>query len=64
MNLRKSVVIGGALLTLVGLMSTPRLLFGSDQPRAKELIQQACVSCHRLEGTAESRFNLRAPDLI
>ena len=55
---------GGALLTLVGMMSAPRLLFASDQPRAKELIQQACVQCHRLEGQADSRFNLRAPDLI
>ena len=64
MNLRKSVMIGGALLMLVGLMSTPRLLFGSDQPRAKELLQQACVQCHRLEGQPGSRFNLRAPDLI
>lgn len=36
----------------------------ADQARTKELIQQACVQCHRLEGTAESRFNLRAPDLI
>lgn len=38
--------------------------FGSDQSRVKELIQQTCVQCHRLEGTADSRFNLRAPDLI
>ncbi|HXX74542.1 MAG TPA: cytochrome c [Nitrospiraceae bacterium] len=64
MNVRKGVVIGGALLLLVGVISAPRLLFGSDQTRAKELIQQACVQCHRLEGQAESRFNLRAPDLI
>jgi mono/diheme cytochrome c family protein len=38
--------------------------FASDQARAKELIQQTCVQCHRLEGTAESRFKLHAPDLI
>ena len=64
MNLRKTVVIGSALIALVGLLSFPRLLLGSDHARAKELIQQACVQCHRLEGKAESRFNLRAPDLI
>lgn len=64
MNLKRGMVIGGALVTLIGLMSAPRLLFGSDQPRAKELLQQVCVQCHRLEGQAESRFNLRAPDLI
>jgi len=63
-SVRRSLVIGSALIALVGLMSFPRLLFGSDQSRAKELIQQACVSCHRLEGQAESRFNLRGPDLI
>lgn len=64
MNVRRGVVIGGALLALVGLMSSPRLLFGNDEHRAKELIQQACVQCHRLEGKPDSRFNLRAPDLI
>ena len=64
MTLRKTAVIGSALVALVGLLSFPRLLLGSDHARAKELIQQACVQCHRLEGKAESRFNLRAPDLI
>ncbi|MDF0677161.1 MAG: c-type cytochrome [Nitrospira sp.] len=38
--------------------------FASDQSRAKDPLQQTCVQCHRLEGTADSRFNLRAPDLI
>ncbi len=61
---RRTILIGAALIGLVGLMSVPRLLFGADHPRAKELLEQACVSCHRLEGRAESRFNLRAPDLI
>jgi len=64
MNVRRSMVVGGALLTLVGLMSTPLVLFGGDQPKAKELIQQNCVQCHRMEGQADSRFNLKAPDLI
>jgi mono/diheme cytochrome c family protein len=64
MKVSRAVMIGGAVVLLVGLMSSPRLLFGSDQSRAKELIQQACVQCHRLEGQAGSRFNLRAPDLM
>jgi hypothetical protein len=38
MNVRRGMVIGGALLALLGLMSSPRLLFGSDQPRAKEIL--------------------------
>ena len=64
MNVRSRVVIGSAVLALLGLMSSPHLSFGSDQQRAKEIIQQTCVQCHRLEGKADSRFNLKAPDLI
>jgi len=64
MNVSRGVVIGSAVLALVGLMSSPRLLFASDQSRAKEIIQQTCVQCHRLEGQPDSRFNLKAPDLI
>src|SRR6478752_2726334 len=61
---KRRVLIGMALGTMIGLMSASPVLFAGDQPRANELIQNACVSCHRLEGQAESRFNLRAPDLI
>src|SRR5215211_7360028 len=64
MDVRRRLVLAGAVIALVGLMSSPRVLFGSDQGRAKELIQQACVSCHRVEGQPDSRFNMRAPDLI
>ena len=64
MNVRRGLVIGGAVLALVGLMSPPPLAFGSDQVRAKDMIQQTCAQCHRLEGQPDSRFNLKAPDLI
>ena len=64
MNVRRGLVIGGAVLGLVGLMSPPPLAFGSDQVRAKDMIQQTCAQCHRLEGQPDSRFNLKAPDLI
>ena len=64
MNVRRPMAVGSAVIILVGLMSLPHLLWGSDQLRAKELIQRACVQCHRLEGQADSRFTLRAPDLI
>jgi len=57
-------MIGCALVVMVGLMSFPRLLLGSDQSHVKELIQNNCAGCHRLEGKADSRFNLKAPDLI
>lgn len=64
MNPQMGMVVRGLVLTLVGVVSAPSLIFASDQSRAKELIQQTCVHCHRLEGTAESRFKLHAPDLI
>ena len=64
MNVRSRVIIGSAVLTLVGLMSSPPFLFASDQLLAKDIIQQTCVQCHRLEGQPDSRFNLKAPDLI
>lgn len=38
-------MIGCALVLVVGLASFPRLLFGSDQHRAKELIQNNCAGC-------------------
>jgi len=60
----RGVLLGGAVIALVGLVSSPCLVFGSDQSRAKDIIQQTCVQCHRLEGQPDSRFNLKAPDLI
>src|SRR5690348_17952249 len=64
MNVGRPMAVGSAVIILVALMSLPHVLWGSDQSRAKELIQQACIQCHRLEGQADSRFTLRAPDLI
>jgi len=63
-DMRRRMVIGIAILVVVGLMSFPQHVLANDQSRAKEIIQQTCVQCHRLEGQAESRFNLKAPDLI
>ena len=65
MNVRRGMVIGGSLLMLMGLMSSPRLLFGgSDQQQAKELVQNTCAGCHRLDGAPLSRLEKKAPDLI
>ncbi|MCS6897378.1 MAG: c-type cytochrome, partial [Nitrospira sp.] len=68
---RKGHVVGmagWAVLLLVGLLGMQDPAHGSDQSpthvRAKELVEQLCVQCHRLKGTAESRFKLHAPDLI
>ena len=64
LTVRSRVVIGSAVFVLMGVMSPPHLLFAGDQSRAKEIVQQTCVQCHRLEGQADSRFNLKAPDLM
>ena len=64
MQLRRGVFAVSMLIVLSGLILSPQLLFGSDQSRAKEIIQQTCAQCHRLEGQPDSRFNLKAPDLI
>lgn len=60
----RGVVLACAVLAVVGLMSFPRLSLGNDQSRAKALIQNACAQCHRVEGQPDSRFTLKAPDLI
>ncbi|BBJ23847.1 c-type cytochrome [Candidatus Nitrotoga sp. AM1P] len=64
MNISREMVVGSALITLVGLMSFSGVSLANDQPRAKEILEQSCIQCHRLEGKADSRFNLKAPDLI
>lgn len=55
------VVAAGVLI--VGLLSSQQLRAG-DQARAKELIKNTCASCHRFAGKPDSRFKLKAPDLI
>ena len=64
MNMKRGMIVGSALIALMGLMSSSGVSFASDQSRAKEILQQTCIQCHRLEGKADSRFNLKAPDLI
>ena len=54
-------VVAGVSAAAV-LFSQP--LFAGDQARAKELIKNTCASCHRFEGKPDSRFKLKAPDLI
>ncbi len=35
-----------------------------DENATKELLENQCTSCHKFEGNGESRFNLKAPDLM
>ena len=58
----KKIAAVGAFI--IGLLVYSHPVFASDQARAKELIQQTCMNCHRFTGAAESRFKLHAPDLI
>ncbi|MDX2250856.1 MAG: c-type cytochrome [Nitrospira sp.] len=60
----RRVLVAGVVLALVGLAAFPYRSLAGDQSRAKDIVQQTCAQCHRLEGKADSRFNLRAPDLI
>jgi len=64
MKVKRRIAVVSAVIIVAGLMSSPHLLFGSNQSSAKELIEQSCVQCHRIEGQADTRFNLKAPDLI
>ena len=57
------VYVAAAAVLVVGLLSSQQLRAG-DQSRAKELIKNSCASCHRFEGKPDSRFKLRAPDLM
>ena len=64
MDIRRGIVIGHALIALSGLMLYSGVSFAGDQMAAKEILQQNCVQCHRLEGQPGSRFDLKAPDLM
>jgi len=39
-------------------------VFAADDQEAEALIKNTCSTCHKFEGKEESRFNLKAPDLM
>lgn len=55
-------VMGGTVLALSWL--SPVTLSANDEQQTRALLQNSCAGCHRLEGAAESRFTLKAPDLV
>lgn len=61
---RRAVAVGAIVLLAVAIGTFPRLLFGGDQQQAKGIVQNTCVTCHRLEGPPSSRLEKKAPDLI
>ncbi len=64
MKARRIMISGMAVLFVVLAATFPRVLLGSDDGRAQTLIQKTCAGCHRFEGKPESRFNVKAPDLM
>ena len=64
MKARRIMISGMAVLFVVLAATFPRVLFGGDDGRAQTLIQKTCAACHRFEGKPESRFNVKAPDLM
>ena len=39
-------------------------LWAADQQKAEMMINNVCSTCHKITGEGESRFNLKAPDLM
>ncbi len=42
----------------------PPQVFAADAHEAETMIKTVCSTCHKFEGKEESRFNLKAPDLM
>ena len=61
---RRVIVFMTMLLLGAGVGLFPRFLMGADRQHVKELVQNTCASCHRLEGPPASRLEKKAPDLI
>ncbi|MEO7862658.1 MAG: hypothetical protein ABIU05_19930, partial [Nitrospirales bacterium] len=58
---------GHALVLAVGVLLCllfPGPLFAADGKDAESLISSTCSTCHKFQGEGESRFNLKAPDLM
>jgi mono/diheme cytochrome c family protein len=55
-----------AMLIIAGFLfwAIPFSLYAADAQEAEHLIANACSTCHKFTGTPESRFNLKAPDLM
>lgn len=52
------------LVCLLAGMLWPMPLLAADTDEAKRMIENACMTCHKFAGEGESRFNLKAPDLM
>ena len=62
---RRVTISGAVVLVAVLAAALPRVLLGSDDDGpVQKMIQRTCAGCHRFEGQPESRFNMKAPDLM
>ena len=52
------------LLGATLLFFTSAKVNASDTQEAETLVKTICTTCHKFEGKEESRFNLKAPDLM
>ena len=52
------------MLTLSVFFFSPLSLFAADAQETEALVKNMCSTCHKFEGKEESRFNLKAPDLM
>jgi mono/diheme cytochrome c family protein len=62
MKIKMSSLVG---LFIVFILTTSwQTALAMDEMVAKQLIQEQCSTCHKFKGQPESRFNLKAPDLM
>jgi mono/diheme cytochrome c family protein len=54
-----ALIVGGFVT-----FGIPTFLLAADAQEAESLIKTNCSTCHKFQGEGESRFNLKAPDLM
>jgi len=52
------------LFLLTSFCFVPLSSFAQEENLGEQLVKGQCSSCHKFEGEQESKFNLKAPDLI
>ncbi|MCA9471888.1 MAG: c-type cytochrome [Nitrospirales bacterium] len=52
------------LMVISAILFSPTLSLGSTEHDGKTLVNNLCSTCHKFQGEPESRFDLKAPDLM
>ncbi|MDT7042378.1 c-type cytochrome [Candidatus Nitronereus thalassa] len=58
-NMRLALM--GSLVLMLGCSTN---LWAADEQQAEMMVKNVCATCHKFQGDPESRFNLKAPDLM